>query len=111
MKRRGDYSHNYDPDKLRRLIQDGKNAKEIARELKISKYSLYEHLLMLQDEDNELYSIEGLFDLPSTEEKKWKKYKKQGVIFSERMFEFTGFKPGDSFEMVVEEDRVILKKI
>lgn len=111
MKRKGDYSHNYDPEKLRRLIENGKNAREITNELQISKYSLYEHLLMLQDEDNKVYSIEGLFELPSTEEKKWKKYKKQGVIFSERMFEFTGFKPGDAFEMIVEEDRVILKKI
>lgn len=111
MKRKGDYSHNYDPDKLRRLIEEGKNAKEIMKALGVTKYSLYEHLLMLQDEDQKWYSIEGLFDLPSVEEKKWKKYKNQGVIFSERMFEFTGFKPGDAFEMIVEEDRVILKKI
>ena len=111
MRRRGDYSHNYDPDKLRQLIKEGKKAKEIIKELQVSKYSLYEHLLMLQDDDDELYSIEGLFDLPDVEEKKWKKYKKEGVIFSERMFEFSGFKPGDSFEMIVEDDRVILKKI
>lgn len=110
-KDKGSYSHNYDPDRLRRFIQEGKNAKDIARELQISTYSLYEHLLMLQNEDNQLYSIEGLFDLPSAEEKKWKKYKKQGVIFSEKMLEFSGFKPGDSFEMIVEDDRVILKKI
>ncbi len=111
MKSKGSYSHNYDPERLRQLIQDGRTAKEIMKELKISKYSLYEHLLMLEDEDRKLYTIEGLFEIPGEEERKWMKYKKNGVIFSERMLEFTGFKPGDAFEMVVEEDRVILKKI
>jgi len=111
MKSKGNYSHNYDPDRLRQLIQDGRTAKDIMRDLKISKYSLYEHVLMLEDEDRKLYTIEGLFEIPSEEERKWMKYKKNGVIFSERMLEFTGFKPGDAFEMVVEEDRVILKKI
>ncbi len=109
--KKGSYSHNYNPERLRQLIQEGRTAKEIMKDLKISKYSLYEHLLMLQDEDRELYTIDGLFDIPSEEERKWMKYKKNGVIFSERMLEFTGFKPGDAFEMVVEEDRVILKKI
>ena len=110
-KRKGTYTHNYDPDRLRQLIKEQKGAKEIMKELQISRYSLYEQLLMLQDEDNELYDIPGLLDPPTLEEKRWWKYKKDGVIFSERMLEYAGFKPGDAFEMVVEEDRVILKKI
>jgi competence protein ComGF len=111
MKKKGSYSHNYDPEKLRELIQDGKNAKEIMKELKISKYSLQEQLLMLQVEDKKLYIIKDLLDLKTEEEKKWTRYRKDGVIFSERMLRFTGFKPGDAFEMVVEEGRIILKKI
>ncbi len=85
MQRKGTYSHNYNPERLRELIEEGRTAKEIMKDLKISKYSLYEHLLMLQDEDGKLYTIEGLFDIPTEEERKWMKYKKNGVIFSERM--------------------------
>ncbi len=110
-KRKGTYSHNYDPDRLRELIQANSTANEIMKDLQISRYTLYEHLLMLQDEDRKFYEIPGLFDEPSTEEKKWWKYKKDGVIFSEKMLEYSGFKPGDAFEMIVEEDRVILKKV
>ncbi len=110
-KRKGTYTHNYDPVRLRQLIKAKKDAKEIMKEVQISRYSLYEQLLMLQEEDNELYEIPGLLDPPTLEEKRWWKYKKDGVIFSEKMLQYTGFKPGDAFEMIVEEDRVILKKI
>lgn len=37
---KGHYSIRYDPDKLRRMIEEGKTAKEIIKEFKISPYTL-----------------------------------------------------------------------
>lgn len=103
-----DYSHNYRPDKLRKLIQEGKKADEIMRELSISSWSLREHLLLLQREDNTFYEIEGLH----SDDWYAQPYQiQEGIVFSPQMLEKTGFKPGDEFEMIVEEDRIILKKI
>ena len=103
-----DYSHNYRPDKLRRLIQEGKTASEIMKELSISSWSLREHLLLLQKEDNTFYDIKGLH---SDDWHKQPYQIQEGIIFSPKFLEKTGFKPGDEFEMIVEKDRVILKKV
>jgi hypothetical protein len=105
---KGDYSIRYDPDKLRKMIEEGKTAKEITKEFKISPYTLREHLVMLQELDNKIYVVKGLFDYSETEKPK---YKKEGIVFSEEMLQKSGFQPGDAFEMTVEEDQIILKKI
>ena len=105
---KGHYSIRYDPDKLRKMIEDGKTAKEITKEFGISPYTLWEHLVMLQELDKKVYIIKGLFD-PAEKEKS--KIRKEGIVFSKEMLEKTGFEPGDAFEMKVEEDRIILKKI
>jgi len=105
---KGNYSIRYNPDRLRELIEAGKTAKEITKEFKISPYTLREHLVMLQNLDQKVYVVEGLFDY-SQEEKA--KIKKEGIVFSKEMLEKTGFTPGDAFEMTVEKDRIILKKV
>ncbi len=105
---KGDYSIRYDPDKLREMIEEGKTAKEITNEFKISPYTLREHLVMLQNLDKKIYVIKGLFDYSQVEESK---VKKEGIVFSKEMLEKTGFTPGDAFEMEVKEDRIVLKKI
>jgi hypothetical protein len=105
---KGDYSHNYRPDQLRQLIKQGKTAKEIMKELSISRWSLIEHLLMLQSEDKTFYEIEGL---SQASREKHTSLAREGIIFSPKMLEKSGFKPGDRFEMIVEEDRIILQKI
>ncbi len=104
---KGDYSIRYDPDKLRKMIEDGMTAKEITKEFEISPYTLREHLVMLQNLDKKIYVIKGLFDYSKVEEPK---IKKEGIVFSKEMLEKTGFTPGDAFEMTVEDDRIILKK-
>ncbi len=104
---KGNYSIRYDPDKLRKMIEDGKTAKEITQEFQISPYTLREHLVMLQNLDKKIYVIKGLFNYSEVEEAK---VKKEGIVFSKEMLEKTGFSPGDCFEMTVEEDRIILKK-
>ncbi len=105
---KGNYSIRYDPDKLRAMIEEGKTAKEIAKAFKISPYTLWEHLTMLQELDKKVYIIKGLFDPPEAEKKK---IPAEGIVFSEKMLEKTGFEPGDAFEMKIEEDRIILKRI
>jgi len=104
---KGDYSIRYDPDKLRKMIEDGMTAKEITKEFKISPYTLREHLVMLQNLDKKIYVIKGLFDYSKVEESK---IKKEGIVFSKEMLKKTGFTPGDAFEMTVEDGRIILKK-
>ncbi len=104
---KGSYSIRYNPDKLRKMIEDGKSAKEITKEFKISPYTLREHLMMLQDLDKKIYVIKGLFNYSQEKEVK---VKKEGIIFSKEMLEKTGFSPGDSFEMTVEDDKIILRK-
>jgi hypothetical protein len=105
---KGHYSIRYDPDKLRKMIEDGKSAKEIMEEFHISPYTLWEHLVMLQEIDKKVYYLEGLFDHGQKEKPK---LEKEGIVFSKEMLEKTGFEPGDDFEMDVKEDRIILKKI
>lgn len=105
---KGDYSIRYDPDKLREMIAKGMTAKEITKEFKISPYTLREHLVMLQELDKKIYLIKGLFNYSQAEEAK---VKKEGIVFSKEMLEKSGFTPGDYFEMIVEEDRIILKRI
>jgi hypothetical protein len=105
--KKGSYSTRYDPDKLREMIEDGLTAKEIIKALKISPYTLQEHLVMLQNLDKKVYVIKGLFHDPEKEST----IKREGVVFSREMLEKTGFTPGDSFEMEVKDDRIILKKI
>ena len=105
---KGDYSIRYDPDKLRKMIEKGMTAKEITKALKVSPFTLREHLVMLQELDNKIYVIDGLFNYSQAETSK---VKKEGIVFSKEMLEKTGFTPGDCFEMSVEDDRIILKRI
>ncbi|MCP4689996.1 MAG: AbrB/MazE/SpoVT family DNA-binding domain-containing protein [Desulfobacterales bacterium] len=105
---KGNYSIRYDPDKLRGMIEEGKTAREITKEFKISPYTLREHLVMLQELDKKIYTIEGLFDYSRVEKSK---IKKEGIVFSKEMLEESGFAPGDAFEMSVDGDRIILEKI
>ena len=105
---KGDYSIRYDPDRLREMIEKGMHAKEITKELKISPFTLREHLAMLQESDKKIYVIKGLFNYSPAEEAK---VKKEGIIFSKEMLEKTGFTLGDCFEMIVEKDRIILQRI
>ena len=105
---RGDFSIRYDPDRLRDMIGQGMSAKEIMKTLRISRYTLREHLMMLQEKDKKLYVIKGLFEIPEAEQPV---VRKEGIIFSKEMLKNTDFKPGDAFEMIVEKDRIVLKKI
>jgi hypothetical protein len=105
---KGHYSIRYDPDKLRAMIEAGKTAREIIKEFNISPYTLREHLTMLQELDKKVYIVKGLFDRPDKDKPK---VPKEGIVFSKEVLNKTGFEPGDAFEMTVEEDRIILKKI
>ena len=107
---KGNYSHRYNPDKLRNLISEGKNAKEIMKTLGISLWSLKEHLLLLQYQDKKYYEIKGLFDR-GVEPEEFKISEKDGILFSEELLSHTGFKEGDKCELIIETDRIIIKKL
>jgi hypothetical protein len=108
---KGDYSHKFNPGKLRSLIQEGKTAKEIMDELKISKFTLQEQVLMLQNRDRKVYEVKGLVAEPAEEKKRRLMARKEGIVFSKEMLEKTGFHPGEAFEMQVEGDKIILTKL
>jgi hypothetical protein len=98
----------YDPDELRKMIADGKTAREITTELHISPYALMELLLMLQELDKKVYVILGLFDHP---EKEARQFRKGGIVFHKEVLEKIDFEPGDAFEMRASGNRIILEKI
>jgi hypothetical protein len=106
--KKGSYSIRYNPDKLREMIEEGKTAREITKAFKISPYTLREHLVMLQELDKKIYVVNGLFDYSQAEQPK---VKKEGIVFTKEMLEKTGYSPGDCFEMKVEADKIILKRI
>ena len=106
--KKGSYSIRYNPDKLREMIEEGKTAREITKAFKISPYTLREHLVMLQELDKKIYVVKGLFDYSQAEQPK---VKKEGIVFTKEMLEKTGYSPGDCFEMKVEADKIILKRI
>ena len=98
----------YDPDKLRKMIREGKTAKEITSEFRTTPYELMEQLVMLQELDQKVYLIKGLFD---HSEKEKQKFRKEGIVFHEEVLEKIGFKPGDAFEMRALGNQIILENI
>lgn len=104
------YTHKYNPDKLRSLISEGRNAKEIMKILGISLWSLKEHLLLLQFQDKKYYEIKGLFD-NGVDTEEFRISEKDGILFSEELLRHTGFKEGDKCELIIEPDRIIIKKL
>jgi preprotein translocase subunit Sec63 len=105
---RRSFSIRYNPDKLRDMINEGKRAKEIMKEFKISPYTLKEHLRMLQEEDKKVYYVRGLFDDPEAEQPK---SRDAGIVLSKELLKKGGFTPGDAIEVTVEDGKLILKKI
>ena len=106
---KGQYSPKYNPSKLRSLIDQGKTAKEIMKQLGISRFTLKEHLLLLQREDKKYYEIPGLIE--DQEEALRIIKRRRGTICSPSSLCQPSFRPADAFEMVEENGRTILKKI
>jgi hypothetical protein len=102
------YNNRHEQDKLRKMIREGKTAREITAEFHITPYALLEQLIMLQEIDQRVYIIRGLFNRP---EKEKQKFRKEGIVFHEEVLEKIGFKPGDTFEMRAIGNRIILEKI
>lgn len=90
------------------MIEAGKTALEIATEFDISLTHLMEHVVMLQELDQKVYVIEGLFEGSETAKSH---FRKAGIVFHREVFEKIGFKPGDAFEMKASASRIILDKI
>lgn len=103
---KSDYSVRFQPERLRQMIENGMNARDIMKALKISRFTLKEHLVMLQNRDRKIYVIKGLMNNPDTEKKLV-----EGIVFSREVLERAGYSAGDAFEMTVEQDRIVLKKI
>jgi hypothetical protein len=104
----GDYNTGYAPDKLRKMIAEGKTARDIATEFRISPYRLREYLVMLQELDQKVYIIQGLFDYSETEKPE---FRKEGIVFHQELLEKIDFQPGDAFEMRVSGNRIVLEII
>ncbi len=107
---KGDYSTNSRPDLLRRMIAEGKTARQIMKELGISRYTLKEHLLLLQMKDKKYYEIPGLLEDQAAALRVIRR--RRGYICSPATLCLPNFRPADAFEMKEEDDgRVVLEKI
>lgn len=106
---KGVYTPKYNPDKLRRLIREGKTAKQIMKELSVSRFTLKEHLLLLQRKDRTNYDIPGLLEDQEAAKRMIKR--RHGYICTPGSLYLPAFRSADTFEMIEREDRVILKKV
>lgn len=107
---KGDYSTKYRPDLLRRMISEGKTARQIMKEFGISRFTLKEHLLLLQQKDEKYYEIPGL--LEDQEAAMRIVRRRKGAVCSPATLCLPDFRPTDAFEMHEEEDgRVVLEKL
>jgi hypothetical protein len=106
----GDYSTKFHPDRLRRMIKEGKNARQIMREIGISRFTLKEHLLLLQRRDKTYYEIPGLLEEDDAALRTIRR--RRGYVCSPATLCLPNFRPADAFEMKEEDDgRVVLEKL
>jgi hypothetical protein len=106
---KGHYSTRFRPDVLRRMIKEGKRAREIMKELAVSRFTLKEHLLLLQRLDKKYYEIPDLFE---DQERALRVIRRRrGFIASPASLCLPDFRPADAFEMIEREGRIILQKI
>ena len=101
----GNHDH---ADRLRKMIAEGRTAREIKTDLGISSYMLMDHLLNLQELDRKVYLVKGIFDFSENEESR---FRKEGILFHGEVLEKIGFQPGDAFEMRASGNRIVLELI
>ena len=103
------FSIKFRPEKLKELIDKGLTARQIMKELGISRFTLKEHLLLLEQQEKKVYLVPGLLE----EEEQRKRIVKfrRGRIFSPSALAESDFKPGDAFEMEEREGKTILRKL
>ncbi|MFO7728399.1 MAG: AbrB/MazE/SpoVT family DNA-binding domain-containing protein [Desulfonatronovibrio sp.] len=104
---KGDYSTKFRPERLRELIGAGKTAKEIMKELAISRLTLKEHLFLLQRQDKKYYEIPGLLE-DKEQSKRVIRYRRGYVCLPGSAY-LPAFRTGDALEMIENGDRTILR--
>lgn len=105
------FESKYDAQKLRELIQAGKSADEIQKELGIvSKQSLRQHVLRLINQDRQFYEVAGLY---VRNLKRPMINFKDEVRLTKKMIDFPGttYKHGDSFEIEADNEKIVLTRI
>ncbi len=96
-----------DKDKLYKLVKDGKTAQEIMKALGITlKQSLKSALFDLSVEKGEVLSVPGM----SARATGNRKINKVGLQIPLSQLE-SSFAIGDKFELSIEKDKIVLKKI
>lgn len=103
------FSVKFRPEKLKELIGRGLTAREIMKELGISRYTLKEHLLLLRQREKKVFFVPGL--LEEEEQRKRTIKVRRGRILSPSALAEKGFRPGDAFEMEEREGKTILRKL
>ncbi|MDZ7761462.1 MAG: AbrB/MazE/SpoVT family DNA-binding domain-containing protein [Desulfovermiculus sp.] len=107
---KGDYSTKYNPELLRKKIAQGKTARQLMKDFGISRFTLKEHLLLLQQKDKRYYEIPGL--LEDQEAAMRIVRRRKGTVCSPSTLVLPNFRPADAFEMYEQDDgRVVLEKI
>ena len=105
------FESTYQADKLRELIKQGKNAREIMTTLDIkSKQVMKQHCLKLIQEDHQFYEIPGLYEKGT---RNIKTTPKGEIKIGPSVLKAQGadVQPGDEFFLTVDGDNIILSKV
>lgn len=104
-----DYSTKFNPDVLRKLIREGKTAKEIKNAIGISHHTLKEHLTLLKKQDKTEYEVRGMKE--AEEQSRAVIRRRKGYVCAFDSDCLPDFRFADAFEMFESDGRVFLKKI
>jgi hypothetical protein len=106
--KKGSYSTKYNPQALRPMIMQGKDAREIMKRFHISPYTLNEHVFMLEKQDNRQYHVPGLYNVQKRTPKSSKVT--NGFLLSPDLLQKAGMQEGDNCEVLTQDGKIILKK-
>lgn len=98
----------FNPDKLRTMISEGKNANEIMAAFDIKKPALKLFQARLMNIDQQFYAIPGLEERAVGSQVE---FKKGGIKLSPVRLEGFGFKLGSKFNIVKQGNDILLKSI
>jgi len=99
----------FDANKLRTLIEEGKNAQQMMNEFDVKKPILKSYLFKLMAIDSKFYNISGLEERAVNGKPK---FGSLGLRLSPTMLKSYGFEIGDEFKFSCPESgKIVLEKI
>lgn len=99
----------YDLNVFRKLVISGRTKNEIMTEMAIKNHPTFNSLkLKLMDEDGKYYKVKDKKTGLVKKEFNASIGKRNTLTLSSKMFEGTSYKPGDSFNLKITKNKIIL---